>query len=122
MFASKHWFRFGKDSVVKQTLYRPDFKFVNDQFVPSISSGVWLKSEGPPVTAIVNFKSPLIATFNVPSSELLQVSSVYSIVRVSLGIGLGSQTSPMSSPSKSSWFGFAVLGQLSRSFLIPSLS
>ena len=67
----------------------PAFKLVNDQSDPEITSGVWLKSVGPPVTATVkeNPKSPFIVTFIVPSLEFLQVSSVYSIFRVSPGIG-----------------------------------
>jgi len=56
---------------------------------------------GPPVTVTVKgrLKSPLIVILNEPLSELLQVSSVCSKLNVSLGIGLGSQTSPKSSSS-----------------------
>ena len=89
-----------------------------------MDSGVWLKPVGPFETATVKgrLKSPLIVTFTLPLSELLQVSSETFKENVSTGIGLGSQTSPKPSSSKSFWSALAVLGQLSTSFLIPSLS
>ena len=57
-----------------------------------------------------------------PSSEFLQVSSLDCRVNVFCGIGLGSQTSPIPSLSKSDWSGFTVSGQLSSELLIPSPS
>ena len=66
--------------------------------------------------------SPLIETFNDPLFEFLQVSLVYSTFKVSEGIGFGSQTSPEPSLSKSFWSALAILGQLSTSLSIPSLS
>ena len=91
-----------------------------------MDSGLWEKPSGPFLTWIVNFipgiSSSNIEILSLPSSDDLHDSSVVCRVNVFCGIGLGSQTSPIPSSSRSDWSGFAVSGQLSSEFLIPSPS
>ena len=73
---------------------------VFDQVSDCISSGVKLKSFGPPSIEIVNFifsgiTSESIERFIEPSSELLHVSSFIFKLNTFWGIGFGSQTSPI---------------------------
>ena len=90
-------------------------------------SGVKVKPDGPFSIEMVNLTSSGSVDVSIdklisPSSELLHVSSFDWRVNVFCGIGLGSQTSPIPSSSRSDWSGFAVSGQLSSEFLIPSPS
>ena len=91
-----------------------------------MDSGEWTNPVGPFLTWIVNLIPSILSSnmeiLNLPSFEILHDSSVDWSVKVFCGIGFGSQTSPIWSPSKSLWSGLYVLGQLSFSLKIPSLS